>query len=89
MMALAFVHFVLLVLVLLRSQLSKIANEGAWMLKISLAVTFGLIFVYVLNDSFLYALQICGGYLVPVWYFLQVPAYIKVELDHRGSDLFN
>lgn len=72
MMSLAVLHLLLFVVVMLRSQLSKIVNEGAWMLKIFVVIALGFMFVYVFKDTMLYALQVCGGYLVPLWYFLQV-----------------
>jgi hypothetical protein len=72
MMSLAVLHLLLFVVVMLRSQLSKIVNEGAWMLKIFILIGLGFMFVYVFKDTMLYVLQVCGGYLVPLWYFLQV-----------------
>lgn len=75
-------HFVLMIIVILRSQLSKVFNEGAWFIKICFVVAIGFLFMYAIPEGFEYALQVGFAYLSPVWYLFQVINRLCVEFNH-------
>ena len=71
-LGLALMHFILIILVALRSQVSKIFNEGAWFVKLIFIIAVGFLFMYALPNGVLYALQVGFAYLSPLWYLFQV-----------------
>lgn len=65
-------HLVLALVVGLRTKLSKVMNEGAWLLKLALLGAAGLLWVYAVGDGIIDALQMVTIYMLPIWYLFQV-----------------
>ena len=70
-LAISFEHFCLMFLMLMRSQLSKILNEGAWLLKILFVLIIGMMMMFLLPNGLLKYLHNISTYLSILWYLFQ------------------
>lgn len=75
-----------MIVVMLRNHLSKIANEGIWLIKVGLVVGLGFLFMYAISDSFMYVVQVVAAYVTPFWYFVQ--SLIIVDLIYSIDGVF-
>lgn len=75
-----------MIVVMLRNHLSKIANEGIWLIKVGLVVGLGFLFMYAISDSFMYVAQVVAAYVTPFWYFVQ--SLIIVDLIYSIDGVF-
>lgn len=88
LLSLAFMHFLLTIIVSLRSHTSKIFNEGVWLIKLVFAIGFGFMFMYLVPQGLIKTLQAASVYMIPIWYLIQVRFILyNIECDHHRYDI--
>ena len=80
-------HLLLMIAMLLRNQLSKILNEGGWLLKLLIVSFLGLINMFVMPVGILAYLHTVSAYLSIFWYIVQ--SLVIIDLIYTLDNFFN
>ena len=80
-------HLLLMIVMLLRNQLSKILNEGGWVLKLLIVSFLGLFNMFVVAEGFVAGLHTVSAYLSIFWYIVQ--SLVIIDLIYTLDNSFN
>ena len=80
-------HLVLMLVMVMRNQFSKILNEGAWLLKLTFLLLLGFMNLFLMPQALLNYLHMVSAYISIFWYVVQ--SLVIVDLIYVFDNFFN